>query len=106
MWWWELRPHPRFGTLEVRVPDVQQTIGEATGIAALVHALAADARERPAPEPVPTWRIEENRWSACRHGLDGAMADLAGRQVGHRPAEPVAARRPAVLLDPPRRDLR
>src|SRR4051812_23492906 len=39
IWWWELRPHPSYGTLEVRVPDTQATVDEASGIAAVVHAL-------------------------------------------------------------------
>jgi carboxylate-amine ligase len=79
-WWWELRPHPTFGTLELRVPDGQTTVAEAAAVAAVAQALVAwlgarhDAGESLAP--APTWRIEENRWSACRHGVEGAMADL------------------------------
>jgi len=81
MWWWELRPHPLFGTLELRVPDAQSTVAEAAGVIALAQALVATLAERHAagePLPVaPAWRIEENRWSALRHGLDGTLADLA-----------------------------
>jgi carboxylate-amine ligase len=84
MWWWELRPHVAYGTLEVRVPDAQATIGDAAGVTALVHALVAHLAARPAGDPVPTWRIEENRWAACRHGLDGHLADL--RSGERRPA--------------------
>jgi carboxylate-amine ligase len=79
-WWWELRLHPRYGTLELRVPDAQTTLADAAGVAACAHALVAwlaerhDAGER--DEPVATWRIEENRWSACRHGVEGSLADL------------------------------
>jgi glutamate---cysteine ligase / carboxylate-amine ligase len=79
-WWWELRPHQRFGTLELRVPDVQPTLAEAAAVAAFAHCLVAWLAERHdggealgAPE---TWRIAENRWSACRHGVEGALADL------------------------------
>jgi glutamate---cysteine ligase / carboxylate-amine ligase len=76
-WWWELRPNPAFGTLEVRVPDAQTTIADATGVAACVHALIAWLSTRPgSARAVPTWRIEENRWSAARHGVEGRMADL------------------------------
>jgi carboxylate-amine ligase len=76
-WWWELRPHLRFGTLELRVPDAQSTLTEAAGTAALIQALVAWLSERSAfQEPVATWRIEENRWSACRYGIDGGQADL------------------------------
>jgi glutamate---cysteine ligase / carboxylate-amine ligase len=80
-WWWELRPNPAFGTLEVRVPDSQATVGEAAAVVAVVHALLAwlaarhDAGEL--PPPAPTWRIEENRWAAAHRGLEGDLADLA-----------------------------
>ena len=79
-WWWELRPHPVHGTLEVRVPDAQATVADASAVAALVHALvgwlAARHDAGDLPDPAPTWRIEENRWAACRHGLDAPLADL------------------------------
>jgi carboxylate-amine ligase len=79
-WWWELRPHPRYGTLEFRVPDGQSTVADAIAVAAVVQALVVwlaerhDAGER--LHVAPSWRIEENRWSACRHGVAGTMADL------------------------------
>ena len=80
VWWWELRPHPAYGTLEVRVPDSQATAEDAAGVVAVVHCLAHrlserfDAGERlPA---APAWRIEENRWRALSRGLDGELADL------------------------------
>jgi len=77
LWWWELRPNPAFGTIEVRVPDVQTTIADAAGVAACVHALVKWLSGRPAPaRPTPTWRLEENRWSAARYGVEGKMADL------------------------------
>ncbi len=82
-WWWELRPRPQHGTLEFRVPDSQRTIADAATIAAVIQALVvwlaesgADAGAVPTGA-VPTWRIEENRWSACRHGVEGSMANLA-----------------------------
>ena len=88
-WWWELRPHPLHGTLEFRVPDAQTCLGQAAGVATFVQALVATLAERcDAGEPfpdVPAWRIEENRFSAIRHGLDGDLADLAtGRRLGTR----------------------
>jgi carboxylate-amine ligase len=89
VWWWELRPHHRHGTLELRVPDAQSTLAEAGAVAAVGHCLVAwlaerhDAGELAAPDP--TWRIEENRWSACRHGVEGEMADLrTGGRVATR----------------------
>jgi carboxylate-amine ligase len=79
-WWWELRLHPGFGTLEFRVPDAQSTVAEAGAIASVIQALVAWLGERhDAGEHLdvdPTWRIEENRWSACRSGVEGEMVDL------------------------------
>jgi carboxylate-amine ligase len=105
LWWWELRPHLSHGTLELRVPDAQTTVGEAAAVAAVAHALVVRLAERhDAGElgaTVPTWRIEENRWSACRYGVEGALADLHSgerrptREVLHAlidELEPVAER--------------
>jgi carboxylate-amine ligase len=54
-------------------------------VAAVVHALVAWLVERhDAGETLPaapSWRIAENRWSACRHGVDGTMADLVTGEV-------------------------
>jgi carboxylate-amine ligase len=104
-WWWELRPHPLYGTLELRVPDAQTTLGEAAGLISFVQALVASLAERhDAGDPLPgapTWRINENRWSALRHGVEGNLVDLAsGRRVATRErlaaladeVEPVARR--------------
>ncbi|MDQ3719357.1 MAG: YbdK family carboxylate-amine ligase [Actinomycetota bacterium] len=84
-WWWELRPHPSFGTLELRVPDSQTTLRDAGAIAAVAHSLVGwlagrhDAGE--ALEVANSWRIGENRWSALRWGVEGSLADL---KTGHR----------------------
>jgi glutamate---cysteine ligase / carboxylate-amine ligase len=81
-WWYELRPHPRFGTLELRVPDGQTTVADAAALAAVAQALLAwlgqryDRGELVGGHQIPTWRIEQNRWSACRDGVEGQMADL------------------------------
>jgi carboxylate-amine ligase len=79
-WWWELRPHPTHGTLELRVPDAQTTVEEAAAIAAVAHALVVWLAERhEAGEPLlapPSWGIAENRWSACRYGVEGELTDL------------------------------
>ena len=97
MWWWELRPHPALGTLELRVADAQTTVGEAAAVVAVAQALVATLAARweagAAPPPVPDWRIAENRFSALRHGLDGTLADLSS-------GAPVPTRtRLAALLD-------
>ncbi|HEX6390675.1 MAG TPA: YbdK family carboxylate-amine ligase [Solirubrobacteraceae bacterium] len=78
-WWWEARLHPQWGTLEVRVPDTQATLAETGAVVRRVHALVDELATRhdagDLPPPAPTWRIAENRWSACRYGLDAELAD-------------------------------
>jgi carboxylate-amine ligase len=96
-WWFELRLHLAYGTVEVRVPDVQTTVAETAAVAAMVHALVAWLAERrdagEALDVAATWRIAENRWAACRHGLDARLADL--RTGRTRPAR----ERLGALLD-------
>jgi carboxylate-amine ligase len=79
-WWYELRPHLEFGTLELRAADTPATIADAAAIAAFVHALVAWlAGRHDAGEWIgcaPGFRIEHNRFAACRHGMDAQFADL------------------------------
>lgn len=79
-WWWELRPHRIHGTIELRVPDGQASLAAASAVAGLAHALVGWLAERhDAGEPLSaheTWRIDQNRWSALRHGPAGTMTDL------------------------------
>lgn len=79
-WWWEARLHPTYGTVEVRVPDTQATVADTVALAAVVHALVTDlARRAAAGEALgaaASWRISENRWSACRHGVAGRWHDV------------------------------
>jgi carboxylate-amine ligase len=86
-WWWELRLHPEFGTLEIRVPDAQTRVAEAGALAAvgasLILYLAARHDAGDLPPPAPSWRIAENRWSAARHGLHGRLVDLETGEPVH-----------------------
>jgi carboxylate-amine ligase len=88
-WWWELRPHLSFGTLELRVPDAQTTLAEVAGVAAFAHCLIGWLGERfDAGEALaihPSWRIAENRWRAARDGVEAEFADLStGERVSAR----------------------
>ena len=68
--WWDVRPHPRFGTLEIRMPD-QPTAVELTGaFTALLQALCAAALDAPAERADPIERsvYDQNRWAAARFG--------------------------------------
>jgi glutamate---cysteine ligase / carboxylate-amine ligase len=79
--WWSVRPHFAFGTVEVRICDVQSTAPESDGLAALVAAAVLQAtrdHDEGAPrEDLPHRLIEENLWRAIRFGLDGNLIDFA-----------------------------
>jgi glutamate---cysteine ligase / carboxylate-amine ligase len=79
--WWSVRPHFRFGTVEVRICDAQSTAQESEALAALMVACVAQAAREvdegvPFADPTPRL-IEENMWRAIRFGLDGRLLDLA-----------------------------
>jgi glutamate---cysteine ligase / carboxylate-amine ligase len=78
--WWSVRPHFSFGTVEVRICDVQATAQESDALAALMVACIAQAvrdvdEGLPFDDP-PRRLIEENLWRATRFGLDGRLIDL------------------------------
>lgn len=79
-WWFELRLHATYGTLELRAPDAQSSVDEVHGVAAFAFALIGGLAARfDAGEPLPVhdaWRIDENRWAAMRDGVEGTLADL------------------------------
>jgi carboxylate-amine ligase len=78
--WWSVRPHPAFGTVEVRICDAQSTVEESNALISLIVAAVAQAAleydEGTLPAPAPGRLIEENFWRAIRYGLDGRMIDL------------------------------
>ncbi len=89
--WWSVRPHHRFGTVELRICDAQTSGEESFGLAALIAACIAQAAmdydEGALPEPLRQREAEENLWRAIRHGLDGRMIDFAaGEEIDTRAA--------------------
>jgi carboxylate-amine ligase len=75
-----VRPHLSFGTVEVRICDVQMTASESEALAGLIVACVAQAARdhdegRESPD-VPGRIIEENMWRATRFGQDGELLDL------------------------------
>jgi carboxylate-amine ligase len=81
--WWDVRPQPRFGTVEVRVMDAQIGVDDSAALAALVQCLARLEVEggSGAGEPVePPELLEENRFLAARDGTQAALIDPWKRQ--------------------------
>ena len=75
--WWDIRPHPDFGTVELRMCDAMPTLRETVAVAALAQALVARSLERieagTLPPPPTQWSVEQNRWLAARHGLGARL---------------------------------
>lgn len=74
---WDIRPVPRFGTVEMRVCDGPSTLREVGALAALTQCLVESfsrALDRGEPIPVmPPWHHQENKWRAARYGLDAIV---------------------------------
>ncbi len=84
--WWDARPHPRLGTVELRAPDVQTEPSRTISLAALAQCLVAEASAE-GHEPYNPLFAEENKWRAARHGTDATFYDFsAGRSVAARDA--------------------
>jgi carboxylate-amine ligase len=90
--WWDVRPHPKLGTVEVRGMDVQPTAAANAGFAALIQALAAREVEQPTASDLQREALEESYYQAGRHGLEARlMIDggevAAAREVATRALE-------------------
>jgi glutamate---cysteine ligase / carboxylate-amine ligase len=83
--WWDIRPHPDFGTVELRICDGIPTLREVAGLAALAQCLVEwfdTLIDRGATPPVPReWVIRINKWRAARYGID---AEIIGDAKGTR----------------------
>lgn len=76
--WWDLRPRPDLGTLEVRVMDSQPSLDTVAGLTALVQGLVRRAVEMPDLADVPEVVLDANDHRATRHGLAARVVDEAG----------------------------
>jgi carboxylate-amine ligase len=78
--WHDVRPHPNFGTVEVRVMDSQTHVEHTLGLAALVQGLVKELSEHfesgKQLSKYPFEMLDENKWLAARHGLEGEIVDL------------------------------
>jgi carboxylate-amine ligase len=82
---WDIRPAPRWGTIEVRACDGMSTLPELAAVASLIQVLVEhfsreldDGRSLPT---LPPWFVRENKWRAARYGLDArVIVDADGTQ--------------------------
>ena len=76
--WWDMRPRPLLGTLEVRVMDAQASVDRVGGLTALVQGIARRAVSDPDPTDLSDDVLAENDHRVVRHGLDARLTDLDG----------------------------
>jgi carboxylate-amine ligase len=106
--WWDIRLHPRFGTVEIRVCDAVTRVEDAVALAAFCQCLVKLYSERHAiGAEIPSYHrilTTENKWLAARYGLEAPVMDLA---TGRRNRLPVAqlVRRTLRELEPHAREL-
>ncbi len=106
--WWDIRLHPRFGTIEVRVMDAVTRVEETVALTAYVQALVKHYAERfDSGAELPSFHrilISENKWLGARYGLEAPVMDLA---TGRRNRVPVAQliRRTLRDIEPHAREL-
>src|SRR6187431_3434712 len=106
--WWDIRPHPKWGTIEVRICDAVTRIEDAVAIAAYCQALVKMLSETyDAGEEIPSHHrilTSENKWLAARYGLEAPVMDLS---TGRRIRIPLAklVRRTLRELEPHAREL-
>ncbi|MGN6429994.1 MAG: carboxylate-amine ligase [Gaiellaceae bacterium] len=99
--WWDARPHPKFGTVEVRMPDQPTALERTVAFTALLQALAATALERPLPSDRAGRRGDyaQNRWAALRFGAGAELIHPEERRavnVAELAAELLELVRPAA----------
>jgi carboxylate-amine ligase len=95
--WWDIRPHPKFGTLEIRMPDQPTALQVTAGLVGVLRDLCEAVLEQPQPalDPAARGLYQQNRWAAARFGLEAELfrpdgestaraSDLAAEIAGDR----------------------
>ncbi len=106
--WWDIRLHPRLGTIEIRICDAVTRLDDVIAITAFCQALVKHYSERfDSGEEIPSFHrilTTENKWLAARYGLEAPVMDL---HTGRRNRLPVAQviRRTLRLVEPHAREL-
>ena len=73
--WWEVRPHPGFGTVEIRVCDIPVNLIQILALVALIQALVVTIQNLDKYPDTHIQILESNKWQAVRYGLEGTFID-------------------------------
>jgi glutamate---cysteine ligase / carboxylate-amine ligase len=83
--WYDVRPHPHFGTVEIRAMDAQTHVEHTLALTALIQAMVKELCEHYEAGSklgaYPYEMLDENKWLAARHGLEGELVDLPERRM-------------------------
>ena len=106
--WWDIRLHPRLGTVEVRICDAVTRVEDAVAIAAYCQALVKQLSERyDSGDEIPSYHrilTSENKWLAARYGLEAPVMDLAAARRNRIPIARLI-RRTMAEIEPHAREL-
>ena len=83
--WWDIRPHPRFGTLEIRSPDQPTAVELTAAFAALLQALCVTVLDGEPPAPANRGDYAQNRWAALRFGPRAELVHPKGDRLAKVP---------------------
>jgi carboxylate-amine ligase len=104
--WYDVRPHPNLGTVEIRCCDSQTRVEHTVALTALIQAMVKELAEHydagTALAEYPWQMLDENKWLAARHGLAGEIVDLPSNE---RVATKALTRRLLDRLEPLAQDL-
>jgi len=73
--WWDVRPHPGFGTVEIRVCDIPINFKEIIALVALIQALVVTLIKLDSYQDTHIQILQSNKWQAARYGLEGVFVD-------------------------------
>jgi len=91
--WWDVRPHPDFGTLEIRICDLPDKFEQILAVVALTQALVATIAQNKDSKYPSREIITHNKWNAARYGLDGIF-------IHHKPGKHISFKKATEdLLD-------
>ena len=104
--WWDTRPNPDFGTVEIRICDLPIRFSDILAISSVMQALVATiAEEDYLCQPLNSYILQANKWQAARHGLNGYYVDPTGYLGGDRIPYREGVKRLLSMVDPMSRRL-
>ena len=104
--WWDVRPSPYFGTVEIRICDMPSRFDHIMALTAVIQALAVFIAEgRVTGGRISPQLLRYNKWQACRHGFEGGFCDPFHLLSGNQQSVGWSVNRMVEVLEPVMLDL-